>query len=70
MGQNLGVGFHPTEDDQPPYLGEGASDWDGGGEEEEEDLACLRDNLPERSQSGVGCMAACRSGVLEESRPA
>lgn len=41
MGQNLGVGLHPREDDQPPYLGEGASDWDGGGEEEEEDLVYL-----------------------------
>lgn len=67
MGQNLGAGLHPKEDDQPPYLEEGASDWDGDGEE---DLACLRDNLPARSQNGVGCRAACHSGVWEESHPA
>lgn len=47
VGQNLGAGLHPREDDQPPCLGEGASDWDDDGEEageeeeEEEDLACL-----------------------------
>lgn len=38
VGRNLGVGLHPREDDQPPCLEEGASDLDGGGEE---DLAYL-----------------------------
>lgn len=56
------------EDGQPPYLGVGASGWDGyegegEGVEEEEDQAYLRENLPEHSQSGVGCTAACHSGV-------
>lgn len=38
VGRNLGVGLRPKEDDQPPCLEEGASDLDGGGEE---DLVCL-----------------------------